>query len=258
MHWLMVELAAPFASYGGVAPGPVRDTDRLPSRSAVLGLLAAAMGIERDDAQRQRELARGLLVAARVNADAALLRDYHTAQAPSQPALKGRPRFTRRDELAVPKDDLNTVLSDRYYYANYAATIGIVTAGESRLVELEQALRSPRFTLYLGRKSCPPAWPLDPHRLEAETFAEALSAHDARAETRLADFSSFGVDRWLRNRNGRYAYRGDEDPSSGLRIEPGDLSLQVRSVVHRDEPVDTARRLYAERRHWRAEQEASP
>lgn len=255
MYWLLFELAAPLASFGGVAPGTVRDTDLLPSRSAVLGLLAAAKGIARDDAQGQRDLSHDLLVTARVNAKATLLRDYHTAQAPRQPALKGRPRFTRRDELSVRKDDLNTVLSDRYYYADYAATIGVASGNDEKLAQLETALRAPRFTLYLGRKSCPLAWPLDPHRLQADTLADALSAHDARADTRLTAFSGFGVDRWLRNREGHYAYRGDEGTGGAPGIEPGDLAVQVRRVVRRDEPMDTARRLFAERGHWRAEQE---
>lgn len=257
MHWLLFELAAPLASYGGVAPGSVRDTDLLPSRSAVLGLLAAAMGIERDEVQRQQELARDVLIAARVNAAASLLRDYHTAQAPGQAALKGRPCMTRRNELAVPKDDLNTVLSDRYYYADYAATLGVASTDVEKLGHLELALRSPRFTLYLGRKSCPPAWPVDPHRLEAGTWADALIAHDVRAERKLAEFRHFGVEGWLRNHSGRYAHRGDEAVSGDGRIEPGDLGAQVRHVMRRDDPADTGRRLYAERSQWRAEREAT-
>lgn len=252
MHWLLFELAAPLASFGGVAPGTVRDTELLPTRSAVLGLMAAACGIERADVAGQQALSDGLLLAARVNADAPLLRDYHTAQAPEQAALKEYPRYTRRDELCVRKDKLSTVLSDRYYYANYAATIGIACANGERLVALEQALRKPRFTLYLGRKSCPLAWPLDPHLLEAESWSQALAAHDAYMDERLASFKRLGVDRWLRSPGGRYAYRGDDD------IEPGELVGVRHEVIRRDQPLNTARRLFGERRHWRFAQEAQP
>jgi hypothetical protein len=92
--------------------------------------------------------------------------------------------------------------------------------------------------------------------LDAETWADALVAHDARAEKRLAAFRSFGVEGWLRNRSGRYAHRGDETISGDWRIEPGDLGAQVRHIMRRDDPTDTARRLYAERSHWRVEREA--
>lgn len=250
MNWLMFELAAPLASYGSVAPGPVRDTELLPSRAAVLGMLAAALGIERDEAHVQRELGHGLLVATRANADAVLQRDYHTAQAATQAALKGRPCATRHDELRVPKDDLNTVLSDRYYYANYAATIGINSDDEVKLEGLSQALRSPRFTLFLGRKSCAPAWPLDPHCVSAITWSDALALHDERAQIKIAAFRRFGVENWLRS--GRYVHGGDQG------INPGDLEPQVRTLSRWDEPIDTALRLFAMRSHWRVEQGSTP
>lgn len=248
MHWLLFDLAGPLASYGGVAPGPVRDTERVPSRAAILGLLAAALGIDRQDSARQRELGLGLFVAARVNGNVRLLRDYHTAQAPAQSALKGRPCVTRRDELSVPKDYLNTVLSERYYYTDYAATIGIVTLDPDRLTGLEAALRAPRFTLYLGRKSCPPAWPLDPRRLYADTWESALEAFDAQTAETLATFASFDVRRWLRNPDGQYTHGGDAD------MESHALPAQRREVIRRDEPLDTSRRLFADRRQWRLDQ----
>lgn len=252
MHWLLFELAAPLASFGGVAPGTVRDTELLPSRSALLGLLAAACGIERDDVEGQRTLGDGLLLAARANAEAPLLRDYHTAQAPEQAALKGYPCRTRRDELAVRKDKLSTVLSDRYYHATYAATIGVACGAPARLEVLEQALRRPRFTLYLGRKSCPLAWPLDPHRLEAETWTQALALHDTRMAEQIGAFERFGVEKWLRSPNGRYVHCGDD------AIAPGELAVPGHVVTRRDQPLDTARRLFGERRHWRCGQEVQP
>ena len=253
MNWLTFDLAGPLSSYGDVAPGRVRDTDLLPSRSAVLGLLAAAIGIERHEAERQRDLGSRVRIASRVSADAALLRDYHTTQAPTQPSLKGRPQATRRDELSVRKDDLYTVLSDRYYYADYAATVGVQSADAELLGELEDALLAPRFSLYLGRKSCPLAWPLRPHRMAAHTWTEALATHDERTREALDRFRAFGVGkRWLRNVRGAYVYSWDGGVNAGPLVDQG------RRVVRRDEPVDTGRRLFAERACWRAEQGAMP
>jgi CRISPR system Cascade subunit CasD len=91
-----------------------------------------------------------------------LLRDYHTAQVPGRSDLRGRPHRTRRDELAIQKTDLNTILSTRDYRQNGNWLVAIVATPGSRwsLPELSDALARPRYVLYLGRKSCPLAAPL--------------------------------------------------------------------------------------------------
>ncbi|OYW26418.1 MAG: type I-E CRISPR-associated protein Cas5/CasD [Methyloversatilis sp. 12-65-5] len=121
--------------------------------------------------------------------DETLLRDYHTAQVPSQAALKKRPHASRRDELAIPGHDLNTILSTRDYRQG-AACVVAVEAGATADYSLEQiadALRKPRYTLYLGRKSCPPGAPLYPQVIEAadaegafETYLDQIRAELAR------------------------------------------------------------------------------
>ncbi len=244
MNWLLFDMAGSLASFGGVAPGQIRDTELLPSRSAILGLLCASLGIEREDSAQQRAMSTGLLFAARANADATLQRDYHTAQAPPQAALKGRPCLTRRDELSVPKDQLNTVLSDRYYYADYAAVVGIST-DQLRLQQLLAALSAPKFALFLGRKSCPLAWPMDPHCVQAPTFADALDAHDTRGTKKRSKFDAFSVKKWLQGT--RFVYSADSE------IPLGDLGGTARSVIRWDQPMDSARRLYAARTHWRVD-----
>jgi CRISPR system Cascade subunit CasD len=110
-----------------------------------------------------------------------LLRDYHTAQVPGRSALKGRPHATRRDELSMPKRELNTILSTRDYRQNAACLVALqCKAGQPAphtLEALAAALRTPRFVLCLGRKSCPPAAPLAPRVLDAASAREALEAY---------------------------------------------------------------------------------
>jgi len=257
MQWLFVNLIGGLASFGGVAPGGVRDTEREASRSALLGLCAAAFGIRRDEVERQRELAAVLAFGVRVGAKTELMRDYHTAQAPEESALKGRPRQSRRDELCVPKDKLNTVLSDRYYYANYVATVGIQSESADVLDELASALRRPKFVLYLGRKSCPLAWPLSPLRLQASDWIAGLRAFDAEQSSRRnpagmalsrdvwspIDDIWFGPDEFL--------HALHADLNTGL--SPSELK-DVRLHKRWDEPLDTAKRLFAPRDHQRFHQ----
>lgn len=256
MRWLLMDLLAPMASFGGPAPGSVRDTDLMPSRGALLGLIAAALGIRRDAAEAQAALGTALLFAVRVQGDAPLLRDYHTAQAPKESAMKGRPRMTRRDELSVPKNELNTVLSDRYYHCDFHATVGVVSEDPQYAVDrLAQALATPVFTLYLGRKSCPLHWPLDPQIEDADSWQDALALRDA--------YQSDRAQQWSRQRSMRalpFAARSDVATSPTIQRFAWDSALPFgqklpneREVVRRDDPISRTRWLFAERRQRRAE-----
>jgi len=45
--------------------------------------------------------------------------------------------------------------------------------------DMREALLRPKLTLYLGRKSCPPGFPLLPETLRAANVAEALGQYDS-------------------------------------------------------------------------------
>lgn len=183
MQFLVFQLQAPLAAWGGVAVGEFRGSAEHPGVSALLGLLGAALGVRRDNEAAHAALRDGYAFAVGVVASGRLLRDYHTAQVPGRSDLKGRPHRTRADELRVPSRDLHTVLSTRDYRQNGAWVIAVQALAEApyALAELAQALREPRFVLYLGRKSCPPAAPLAPLVSDAESAHAALSAYLAAA-----------------------------------------------------------------------------
>lgn len=186
-EFLVFRLYGPMASAGEIAVGEHRPTADHPSRSAVLGLIGAALGVRRDDEAGQAALSAGYAVAVRVDAPGALLRDYHTAQVPPASSGRRRHRFaTRREELALPGDQLHTVLSARDYRSDAVYTVGVACAGPvppHTLQEVADALRAPVFTLYLGRKSCPPGVPLDPRVVEADDLVEAMQRPDAVDDT---------------------------------------------------------------------------
>lgn len=177
MKFLLFRLYAPLASWGEVAVGEFRPSHAYPGRSSLLGLIAAACGIDRSDDAQHARLDAALSFAVAVYEEGALLRDYHTAQVPGASDLKERPHRTRADELSIPRADLNTILSTRDYRQDALCVVGAWLRGQVTDVDLESikaALERPRFTLYLGRKSCPPALPLAPRIIEAEHFRSAL------------------------------------------------------------------------------------
>lgn len=189
MEFLIFQLQAPLASWGGTAVGEHRGSHEYPGESALLGLLAAALGIRREDESTLTALKQGYAFAVGVQDGGSLLRDYHTAQVPGRSTLKGRPQVTRRDELAVPKHELHTILSTRDYRQDAACLVAVQTLLDAphTLGALADALRSPRFVLYLGRKSCPPAAPLHPQVFTADSARAAFDAYLARlAQERAA------------------------------------------------------------------------
>ena len=173
MRFLLFTLYAPMGALGETAVGERRLGWTRPGRSAVLGLVSAALGIERADEEAHRNLEAGLYYAVRTDAPGRPFLDYHTAQTP-----KGKKdRFgTRREELE--SGALHTVLSTREWRSDSCFSVALWARREDAvdLTAIADALRRPRFTLYLGRKSAPLGLPLNPALVEADTFMHAFEA----------------------------------------------------------------------------------
>jgi len=182
------------ASWGDIAVGEYRPSYGHPSRSAVLGLIAAALGLCREEEEAHRSLASSYGIGVRVDAPGHLLRDYHTAQVPSSGTGKNRRFFlSRREELAGPKEELNTILSSRDYRCGGLYTTAlwpIVLSPPYAMETLAERLRQPEFTLHLGRKSCPPALPMQPTIVMAETLRDALMRVSFRDEEDVGSLST--------------------------------------------------------------------
>ena len=112
-EFLLFRLWGPMSSWGSIAVGEHRQTWARPSRSAVLGIVAAALGIERANAAAHQPLEAGLGFAVRVDDGGWAMRDYHTAQAPSSEA--NRRWRSRHDEIHGSKA-LNTILFEHWQH----------------------------------------------------------------------------------------------------------------------------------------------
>lgn len=181
MRYLLFPLYAPLSSWGDVAVGEFRPSFNYPSRSAVLGLLGAALGVDRGDEDAHEALSAGYGIAVAVYEEGRLLRDYHTTQVATQTALDEQPHVIRADELYVPREKrkkhLQTIVSTRDYRQDAVSLICLWCTQDAprwSLDKLSAALDAPRFVLYLGRKSCPPALPLKPHIVEADDIQAAV------------------------------------------------------------------------------------
>lgn len=171
--YLLFRLYGPMCSWGDIAVGEMRPSFSHPTKSAVLGLVAAALGIKRDEDEKHTALAESYGFAVLVEDMGRPLSDYHTAQVPP-----GKERYpTRRDELTrMSKSELRTILSTRDYRTDALYTVALWERkqGPWSITMIEEHLEEPVFTLYLGRKSCPLALGLQPQIVPADSLREAF------------------------------------------------------------------------------------
>lgn len=256
MEYLLFRLYGPMASWGEIAVGEMRHSEIKPNKSALLGLLAAALGITREQDTEQQALANGYRFGIKMLSTGQIMRDYHTAQAPDS---VGKFRYrTRRDELVVGRTRLGTVLSSREYRTDSQALVALCAQPHAplSLSKLAKALARPRFHLYLGRKSCPLAAPLNPTIHQADGFRAALDGYQP-GELLRAKQDWEGERRWLPNdKEALYFWEGEiaDFAATGEPFQPD----AVQQLRRHDQPLSRDRWQFQPRAEyfWMAEREA--
>ena len=160
MATLLLRLAAPLQAWGADSKFETRKTNREPTKSGVIGLLAAALGLRRDENEPLARLAR-LRFGVRVEREGQLLVDYHTANR-EEDRKKGKAPY----------------VTYRHYLEDAVFLVGLESEDTALLQELAEALTHPVFPLYLGRRACPPTLPLC-LGLREQGLVEALQAEPA-------------------------------------------------------------------------------
>jgi CRISPR system Cascade subunit CasD len=204
---LLLQLAGPMQSWGFRSRFDNRDTGLEPTRSGVIGLLCAAQGRGRDTDLREFERLR---MGVRVDAPGHVAFDYHTAQ----PVWRG---------------STATTVSERYYLADARFLVGLQSDDVSWLQNLEAALRTPVWSLFLGRKSFLPSLPV---------HLEKSGLREGEVEAVLSEEAW----RWLTRQEERAALK--TPPRLRLVLE----SDKPRGgVMTNDAPRDFVRRRYGAR-----------
>jgi CRISPR system Cascade subunit CasD len=156
-------------SWGTQSRFTVRDTGREPSKSGVVGLLCAALGVPREDDGTLANLA-ALLMGVRVDRAGRIDCDYHTA---------GGGKINGRDYGVIKASGAkgDCLPSTRYFLADADFLVGL--EGEADLLRsLHKALGAPRWPIFLGRKSFVPGRPVRiPDGLVEATLEDALRGH---------------------------------------------------------------------------------
>jgi len=180
--YLALLLDAPLQSWGFASRFQRRTTGLHPTKSGVLGMICAAMGIGKGtDAEREtlQRLAALKMTSIAIMRDYPRLEDFHTVQ------------NTRR---ASGKPNNDPVVTRRQYLAD--AKFGVILAGDRMLLErVAEKLRDPVWGVWFGRKSCIPAAPVvrgvfsDREEAQRELIGEMPLEQFTRVEE-VADFAA--------------------------------------------------------------------
>ena len=134
MPVLLLRLAAPLQSWGMDSKFETRRTGYEPSKSGVIGLLAAALGLPRDS-EKIAELNK-LRFGVRIDQEGKLLADFHTVHGDK------------------------SYITTRYYLSDAIFLVALESEDLLLLEKLNNALCHPYYPLFLGRRSCPPTFPI--------------------------------------------------------------------------------------------------
>ncbi|MBF6357022.1 type I-E CRISPR-associated protein Cas5/CasD [Nocardia higoensis] len=208
---LLLRLAGPLQSWGSRSRFAHRDTDLRPTKSGVIGLCAAAMGLDRADPLGPlAELRFGV----RADRPGTVIRDYQTVGGGTYPlrprdlildhrrasrAQPSRPLaddgtfgdYVLEDWYGIPKYVIrdpdsgglitetkavtrSPMITEHWYLADAAFVVALEYSDHDFLEQIGHAVEHPQQLLWLGRKSCPPTGEL------------ANGVHSGTAESVLA------------------------------------------------------------------------
>lgn len=130
MSTLLLRFAGPMQAWGADSRFDVCRTNREPTKSGVIGLLAAALGWRRDAPLDDLE---ALQFGVRVDREGVLLRDFH-----------------------MVRSARTAYVTTRYYLCDAVFLTGVFSEDEALMQRLAEAVSHPAFPLFLGRRACPP------------------------------------------------------------------------------------------------------
>lgn len=216
MKNMLLTLKGPMQSWGTSSRFTKRRTSSEPSKSGIIGLLAAAQGRRRVDAVEDLV---DLKMAVRIDQSGTRERDFHTTHSFVE---NGRKKDgTEKETIVYTRSDLDKLsdaekkkikytLTDRYYLSDAVFVVGL--SGETSLIDaLNDALVKPRFPLYLGRRAFPPMTPLRP-KLSEGNLVDELAAYPWQAAP------------WYQKKISRKTAWSSSSP---LDLENGKVSLEV-------------------------------
>ncbi len=211
---ILMKFQAPLQSYGTDSHFETRHTDDHPSKSAIIGIIAAALGIRREEPERLKEL-QNLRILVRVDQAGRVMRDFQIAA-----------------KFKITGDFERNYVTYRDYLEDAIYIVAI--EGESSLIlNIYEALKRPYFQLYYGKRSCP------------VNYDFLIGIHNGSAYENITDLPWMASEWYQKNRSKQEKIRID------LYGDNSYMSGEKQNFLRRDQAISFSQ---LKRQHdWRFE-----
>ncbi len=142
MATILLRLAAPLQAWGSSSKFNIRTTEREPTKSGVIGIIAAALGIQRNDDPKKLIPLAEMRFGVRVEREGKLMKDFHMVREIKEGKLK------------------DSHVTTRYYLSDAVFLAAFESDDRELLKQIRDAVLNPVYPMFLGRRSCPVTLPV--------------------------------------------------------------------------------------------------
>lgn len=221
MKGFLLHLQGPMQSWADTGFGQIREAGPFPSRAAVLGIVAAALGIPRagDRLVALHDTFRVHVATAR---DGETRKDYHTVE-------------------TDPSRNKTLTWRDYHHDAHFVALVQLESDTEETWIDQAvAALRRPKYTAFLGRRACPPTVPLQPEPVEGPVL-DVLARGVANAALRRLGYGLAVPEGSIREWERRWVQK--QTPTTATCFLDGHLKSDDSALINAiEEPTYGTRR----------------
>ncbi|MBL3592458.1 MAG: type I-E CRISPR-associated protein Cas5/CasD [Synergistaceae bacterium] len=228
---LFLRLEGPLQAWGDTSKFVIRRTMDAPTKSGILGLLCCAMGLSREAARERLAELNGLAMGVRIDRHGTRWWDYQTVGA-------GIGMTTAGGGLKTGAQ--GTLITRREYLAD-ASFLVALQGGDAKLIDdIATAIASPKWPVFLGRKSCPPSVPVLARPREDESWTNPAGHDDLNAALDAIPWRPrYRADATLQN--GMVETLVEWRPTSEGDVAPDDAEVWYDVPVCFDPPVHEPR-----------------
>lgn len=162
---LRIWIEGPLQSWGTRSRFELRSSEIVPTKSAVIGMIANAAGWSREE---NLDALAAVRFGVRVIRYGSPTTDFHTVGADGD----------YRGVALAGGGKGRLIVTRRVYLQDAAFVVGLSSSDPDLLSTIHEVLREPRRPIYLGRKSCPPCGPLVSDDSIAASDLEAALTED--------------------------------------------------------------------------------
>ena len=178
MRFVLARLRAPLQSWGTQSAHRDRGTERFPTKSGVIGLVANALGRSREDTiddLASLTMAAGEVVPGRI------AYDFQTVGGGYD---WWKHMITHKDIVAAQEKIQKSTIMRRKSYLEDADFLVALSGNDELVGEIAEALENPARPIFLGRKAFLPTTPVFDSIVEGSDILEIMKAWRDRGDTR--------------------------------------------------------------------------